>query len=739
MPNLAFQIEVLKQVITARAADGDPIAKILSGSNFNNPEMQFAVLGALGPDILRYTPISNQLATFLSNLVPSATSGTALTSAQIATQTSAVLAALSALPTGTQAQQALGFELYFNPVSAIYSVLFSTLVIPVWPILNHTSDVFNQLITVIQNQNSAGLIGMMSALEGLQGVQTSLVGLPSTVALLQVVIGVILTQGPWMEQNQPLPPPADPVVDRRYEFLNWHHTGSFAQKLLANATTANQKAYAFGWLCHIASSVTGEPFVNNIVGGPYRTHWWRNRLAGNFVDSWTFGFFEQSPLPTMGGPTGDNPKPAYYDTNTGKGWPSICSANLQNQFNVANLAGPSTPDGVPAAVTAMASGNISTLLSSSPFPTEISTLLTTTINATYTVPLGSTLFPGFTTPIVGLDASGNPIPAFASDTFARAYIGAFAVYWFMTSGSGPIGNNTLLTPSSYYDWGAVDMPEPAWVKSGGSPSTSQAGVSIGAAICDLLLAIFGIWVYTDGNLHAGIFNLTSLPGVVDWNMVANNAYWLQKTLVDQENRLRDAMVWTALTYPPPVYLGAIDSSGNTLPVTDLTPPQPSLLTGSQSPNVPATQGVFLTKTNPLSVQVSPGSVRYQVIYPRSLDTTSSGFADLDFDSYPLVPAEQNITNSLIPPGLYPQSLIMAALNPVANGGMLTSGAWPTRSQLFGGPVANALQLFDAQDKGLLSGLQDYNLDADRGYGWLTWDPKTGSNPSTPPVVVVKEP
>jgi hypothetical protein len=247
-------------------------------------------------------------------------------------------------------------------------------------------------------------------------------------------------------------------------------------------------------------------------------------------------------------------------------------------------------------------------------------------------------------------------------------------------------------------------------------------------------------VFTDGNFHAGIFNITSLPEVVNWNVVANNAYWLQKTLVDQENALRDAMVWTALTYPAPVYLGVIDPDGNTLPVTDFTPPQSNLVTGpNPSTNVPATLGVPLCKTNVFSVQNIAGAAAYSTPYPHLLDTTNSGTADLDFDSYPLNPAEAPITNNLIPANLYPQSLIMASSNPLANGGMLSASVWPTRAKLFGGPVANALQLLQAQTDGKLSGLQDYNLDADRGYGWQTWDPNTGSNPASPPVVPVKEP
>jgi hypothetical protein len=717
MPNLAFQIEVLKQVITERAAGGDATAISLSQNNFNNSLMQFAVLGAMGPDMLRYMPISATLATFLSGLVPSATSGTAMTTAQTAAAVNSAQNALAELTaTGaTPAQLALGFELYFNPLGAAYSVLFGALVIPVWPIFSQITDVFNQLDTIVQTQNKIGLVGMISTVEGLQGLQSSLAGLPATIAVLQSVVGAIVTMGPWMEMNQTFPPPAEVIVDRRHEFLRWHHTGTFAQKLRANAFSntgsPNQQAYVFGWLCHISSSVTAEPFVNNIVGGPYRTHWWRNRLAGNFVDSWTFGFFEQAPVPTM---AGDNPTPAYCDPQTGAGWPSICNANLQNLFNVANLAGPSTPGGVPDAVTAMASGNIATLLSSFPFPAEISNLLTVTLNATY---------PAAEQPIVGLDASGNQIPAFGASTFASAYIGAFAVYWFMTGGGGIVGNNPTGIPTG--------QPEPSWVSSGSTPSPQQAGLSVGGAICAVILAIAAIFLTLTGNFVAGMAALLAAINapIIDWSQVANELFWLRKTVVDQENALRDALVYSALAYPPPVLLGMIDPDGNTLPATDLTEGQSLPAT-----NVPATQGVPLCKTNVMS---QPDNDRKLNLYPHGLDTTSSASptADLNWVTYPtLIPGETPATDNLIPAGEYPNSLIVSN-GAVANGGIMAAAAFPTAVVLFGDAVANAVQLITDQAKGL----PDYNLDADCGYGWQTWDPQTGSNPFNPPVAAVQEP
>jgi|HubBroStandDraft_4_1064222.scaffolds.fasta_scaffold09476_2 hypothetical protein len=741
MPNLAFQIEVLKKTITERAAAGDAMAQNLGENNFSNSLMPFAVLGAMGPDVLRYMPISSALATFLSGLVPPPSN--TLSAKQITDAVSSATSALQALPTGTSAQQALAFELYFNPLGAAYSVLFSTVVIPVWPILNQVTDTFNTLDAIVQAGNTVELLEMLGTVEKLQNLQSSFSGLSATVSVLQVVIGAIVAEGPWMEMNETalaaLVPFASPIADRRYEFLRWHHTGAFARNLVAKAATMNQnaQAYAFGWFSHIAASVTAEPFVNNIVGGPYRTHWWRNRLAGNFVDSWTFGFFEQNPAPTMGGSSGDNPTPVYCDPQTGAGWPSICSANLQDLFNVANLAGPSSAGGVPDAVTAMASGDLSTLLGNFPFPSEIATLLNDTIAVTYTAALGSPVFPSLKLPIVGVDlASMSPIPAFAADTFARAYIGAFAVYWFMTSGSGPVDNNPTGVPTG--------MPEPAWIANGTAPTVGQAAqnINVAGAICAVLLAIFAVFEILTGNFVAGLAALAAAINapIINWSEVANDLFWLRKTLVDQENLLRDALVWSALAYPPPVLLGMIDPNGNTLPVTDLTQGQ-----GLPSGNVPATQGVPLCKTNADSPDSSPWAPTGW--YPRWLDLSmvppppaTTGIADLNWVTYPglNVPPEAANTKNLIAANAYPNSLIVNGAT-VSNGGIMGANAssWPnTGYNLFGDAVANAVQLLATKDA---KGLVDFNLDGDRGYGWLTWDPAPASNPFTPPVNVQPEP
>jgi len=156
---------------------------------------------------------------------------------------------------------------------------------------------------------------------GLENLQSQLVGLPATIAVMQIVIAQSCRRS-WMEMNRPSRPPTH--RDRRYDSCAGISRAS-SRVTLQHAKSANQKAFAFGWLSHVSSSVTAEPFVNNVVGGPYRTHCAQSpggQLRG-LVD---VGFFEQNPLPTMAGTTDARIRRSEHRRR----WPSICEANLQN-------------------------------------------------------------------------------------------------------------------------------------------------------------------------------------------------------------------------------------------------------------------------------------------------------------------------------------------------------------------------------------------------------------------------
>ena len=648
MPNLALQLEVLNQTIVKLIAGGDPRGTLLKNNK------TFAALGALGPDVLRYLPISQALSDALFAMAQKP-------NPQINT-----------LPLN------LLEELFLNPVGAAYAVLFRVAVVPLWPVINKVKQFLDEADAVAAAEDKIGAVGLVGKANDIQSQSKTLKSTAATaLPTLVAIIGQMIALPPWMEQTLTFPfAPADSRANRLSEFLRWHETAKFAQKLIELAGGDDKlRAFALGYLCHIAAAVTAEPFVDNITGGPYRTHWWRNRWVSNFVDSWTFGFFE-----TGASMAGDNPTPLY------KNWKSLPNgSDLEQAFNVGALAGATGTD-VPDAVKAMASGDLGSLPGS--LPANLADMIEKAVEQTY---------PAATRP-----------DGFSADTFKRAYVGAFAVYWFMTSGSGPMGDNPLPPPPATCN----GVTPPSWVSSGSAPTPQQGGLNTAGAVCALLLAILAFFELLVGDIPgaAATLALAFNAPIIDWDKVRCNLWWLRKTLVDAENALRDALVTGGLAYPPAAKLGAVDVDGNTHPVVDKTPPG---------------LGVPLCKSNTFGV----ASAAAVGLYPQLMDTTNpaANFADLNFNAFPLVGVEGAQTEDLIPGNQYPNFVVNGS--GLQNGGLMVDGVFPTRGVVFGDAVSNAVALIGSDGKGL----PNYNLDGDRGYGWKTWNPHPGTVPANPPV------
>ena len=73
-----------------------------------------------------------------------------------------------------------------------------------------------------------------------------------------------------------------------FDMLHYRRTTLFAYNLLKNATDDKSRAFAYGYLTHIAGDVVGHPYVNSIVLGPYRLHPQRHAVVENFIDAWVF-------------------------------------------------------------------------------------------------------------------------------------------------------------------------------------------------------------------------------------------------------------------------------------------------------------------------------------------------------------------------------------------------------------------------------------------------------------------
>jgi hypothetical protein len=656
MSNVAFDLEVLKQIAAAIPVPGPATS------------LPFAALGAIGPDLYQYVPVSSKLSDGLHDAVQKAIAG--LTPSQVSSGTPP-LVDLSAI----KADATLAAELFEKPLMAAYCVLFREVVVVFWPIFQTDVDLLNQLQTAANNQDGEALKSLSSQLDQLGADSKTLQSLVPTILTIVGLLLELAAFPPSIEATGAGAKPWLPEFDRLFEFLRWRHTDVFAQNLLAGATTDNQRAYAYGYLTHVAASVTGKPFINNIVGGPYRTHWWRNRLVSNWVDAWTYGRYE-----TPATMAGDEPTPAYAS------WKNICTANLQDQFNVANLSEPAGQ--LPEAVSAIATGNLGTLPAQ--FPADIAAYIQAAIDATY---------PAIVRP-----------PGFATDTINEAFVGLFGVVWFMTSGFGP------MTPFALGAAPTSCTSPPSWVTSGGSPpSPTTSGPSTGATVCGVVLAILALFffifgAFTGGSTFGagvdaviGAVKAFTSGGGIDWDNLQCDLFWLRSLVLQAETGLVKGLVEAGLAYPDPSRLGTQDTNGLTHPAVDLTP----------------NGGVPLTKSNG---GVGPAGVAVDDLYPRQLDATNLGFADLDFGSFPTSAVETPATMNFPLNPHYADSVIDGSgLN---NGGMLPNGPFPSRNQFFGGAVANAQQLITAVAKGL----PRYNLDADRGYGWKTWNPKVNTFP-----------
>ena len=69
------------------------------------------------------------------------------------------------------------------------------------------------------------------------------------------------------------------------DVLHYWRSGKFVENLVARAKASgnpNLIAYAYGYVSHYATDVVGHPFVNQVVGSPWRTYWQRHHLVENF-------------------------------------------------------------------------------------------------------------------------------------------------------------------------------------------------------------------------------------------------------------------------------------------------------------------------------------------------------------------------------------------------------------------------------------------------------------------------
>ncbi len=645
MPGPAFHFKVLDLAVAQLGGSG---AADAAKAQVMKDHPTFARLGALGPDLLRHTPVDTKA---------------------LDTLTQKDLKTLS-----QDELKALALQVHPSPAMAVYGVLFRVLV-PMFANLSEVDAFLAKMAGIAAAEDAEALKASKAELDAVKPKIDGLKALGDAgQASLAAGLGAVVLGKPLIQTTLPWAP----QTWRPLEVLRWKRTGRFAKNLVDAAKNQNDTqllAYAYGYAAHTAAAITGEPFVNSIVGGPYRTHWWRNQFVRNHVDTWTFGRYE-----TPASMSGDDPTPWYA------AWKELCGANLHTTFAVdAGVTGP-------AAASAVQAGSAL----ATPGFDKVAALLVATAQATY----GAA--PAVSVPT----ALTNPA------TFQRAYLGALAVLWFMTGGR-PLCVDPPGTPP------AGSETPPPWFGSGGNPPSPSPGGGGGggggggatasgiiAAILAVLAILTGSLIAAVGAIILAIAAATSGGGGagVNWVELRGTIYWMQVLMFQIEDGIHKSLVAGGLGYPSARHLGTKPGGlfGNvTVPVFDSGMPP-----------------VVLTRSGPDDA------------LPRRMDEREIGGKtvppDTFFREYPKSAVEEPGANTLIKSGLYPDAIIDGV--GLLNGGALTDdGTEPTRQQPFGGAVANAAAVIAAEAGTLVN----YNLDGDRGYGWKTWRPKLGTKPADP--------
>lgn len=70
------------------------------------------------------------------------------------------------------------------------------------------------------------------------------------------------------------------------DMLHYRKTATFAYEMLNKAVSPAQKSYARGYMTHVAGDITGHPFINSLVGGPFRNHAFRHMVLETLADTW---------------------------------------------------------------------------------------------------------------------------------------------------------------------------------------------------------------------------------------------------------------------------------------------------------------------------------------------------------------------------------------------------------------------------------------------------------------------
>ena len=458
--------------------------------------------------------------------------------------------------------------------------------------------------------------------------------------------------------------PRDP--ENNWNWLDYTHhraTGRFAKRLIARAHDsgdAGQRAYAYGWLSHVTADVVGHAYVNQAVGGPWRTDFQRHHLQENFMDAWTWGFYHTpgvamptAPPAGASGASGASGAAPPFDYAAFNG---VNEANLHERIDLG--------DDLPDSLQSLIADTLSDVYKPIPHPTVLSSFL-------------------------------------GKSEINRAYQMQKEALEIISGKDRRLGPPKV--PQVFGDLDAPDFPS-----AGGSGGGGGGGGGGGFSLSSILSAI---WDFIKGTLayiaDLGLWLLSKITSPLTYGL-RYGLYLIQLGLYQVYRAFRWALVVSAYVYPD------ADELSDPL-AQQFINPAPTLLLNTPRLAYP------LERDHSLYYPLS-------TVEEQSAVTGPYGHAGLNFPYWFIEgePTDPDLEKALAHAETPAETIALTSvLKQNLRGPKTYRGSLGSAVDLY---LRRAAELHEAggDPKGLQ--LPDWNIDADRGYGFKCWQADSTLDP-----------
>lgn len=518
------------------------------------------------------------------------------------------------------------------------------------------------------------------------------------------------------------------------DYLHYVNSGKFVRELLVQSKKQpNVRAFAFGYITHYVTDVVGHPFVNQVVGSPWRLYWQRHHLVENFIDAYVWDRWHDDHKDETDPITGEQPLDTIRPTPNGLGdGARFTFARLNDHINIGIVVGDDPVEKfIKDLCDRIRSGAEHVgILDKLPDPpddpdlNEWADTLAQVFRAAY---------PAASDPPQNLGTNGG-YPT--RDDIKQAY--SLLRLYLRISTEESVTEPQF--PNIAADvWNAVKQLWDDVEKNLGkappfpSPGIPQSFEDLWAAMMDFLDWAVETAIAIGNAAIQFIRDAIAVAGTLLLDMIRAGLYLIKKALFDIYKNLRFFLV--RMAYNIPFTDELTEELGGGLAATSLwmTPPEPD--------------HYAYPKEELAKLEEAEKSSHYiPWVPPELLDEMPKPNPLLEMPRTWVGPYGSRASpDAFIDPPVGPR-VMLSPQGPIGfNDVIITPGTPVNPPPDFGGAIANCVAAFQkviaAESAGGIPPdlFPDYNLDGDRGYGWPCWNvaPGTGLQPPDGGFVTVK--